>query len=175
MGRHEILVNSRKGVQRKPWWDTEVKEALKVQRAANREHRSAIRNLPAEDCEQAWHKYLEVKRHMQQLVQRKIAESDYKKIKELTTPGRSRMQNFWGYVLTLDRKKTLMSNPPRRDDGRTVLQCQKADEYMQNVFGALAPVTAAETEVYIPPATGDAQETDREWKVARVALERALE
>ncbi|KAH6924588.1 hypothetical protein HPB50_019626 [Hyalomma asiaticum] len=175
MGRHEVRVNSRKGVQCKPWWDAEVKAALKARRAANREHRSAIRHLSAEDCEQAWHKYLELKRHMQQLVQRNIAESDHKKLKELTTPGRKGIQNFWRYISALDRKSP--SRPTLREEatGEPVFDVKKRiTDYIQNVFGAPAPVAAAETVAHITPARGDPQAKECEWNVSRVALERAL-
>ncbi|KAL3192786.1 hypothetical protein MRX96_058726 [Rhipicephalus microplus] len=77
------------------------------------------------------------------------------------------MQNFWRYVSTLDRKNP--SRPTLRDKvtGEQFSDVKKRiAEYMQNVFGAPAPVAAAETEVHMPPAPGDAQETDREWKVA---------
>ncbi|KAH7969417.1 hypothetical protein HPB52_017828 [Rhipicephalus sanguineus] len=175
MGRHEVRVNSRKGVQCKPWWDTEVKAALKARRAANREHWSAIRHLSAEDCEQAWYKYLELKRHMQQLVQREIAESDHKKLKELTTPGRSGIQNFWRCISALERKSP--SRPTLREQvtGELVSDVKKQiTDYIQNVFGTPAPVAAAENVTHITPALGHSQAKDCEWKVSRVALERAL-
>ncbi|KAH7975736.1 hypothetical protein HPB52_004656 [Rhipicephalus sanguineus] len=118
---------------------------LKARRAANREHRSALRHLSAEDCEQAWYKYLELKRHMQQLVQRKSAKSDHKKLKELTTPGRIGIQNFWSYISALDRKSP--SRPTLREEatGEPASDVKKQiTDYIQDVFGTPAPVAAAE-------------------------------
>ncbi|KAL1425459.1 hypothetical protein MTO96_003536 [Rhipicephalus appendiculatus] len=112
---------------------------------------------------------------MQQLVQRKIAESDHKKLKELATPGRSGIQNFWRYISSLDRKSP--SRPTRRDEttGEPVSGVKKRiTDYIQNVFGAPAPVGAAETVAHITSARDETQVKDREWKVSRVALERAL-
>ncbi|KAH6946036.1 hypothetical protein HPB50_011279 [Hyalomma asiaticum] len=93
MQTHEVCVNSRGGVRRKPWWDKEVQVALTTRREANRLHRKA-------SCG----RYLDCKRDMQAIVQRKIAEHNGEQLKAIIEDKRKGSRRLWTYVSSLDRR-----------------------------------------------------------------------
>ncbi|KAL3225673.1 hypothetical protein MRX96_025708 [Rhipicephalus microplus] len=54
------------------------------------------------NCAELWQRYLQCKRAMQAIVQRKIAEHNGKQLKALTEDRRNGSRQFWTYVSSLD-------------------------------------------------------------------------
>ncbi|KAH6928311.1 hypothetical protein HPB50_014120 [Hyalomma asiaticum] len=77
MCHYEKRVQSRRGSRPKAWWDQQVKTALKARHKANRAHRFAVKRLSTEECQQAWQEFLRCKGDVEQMVQKKIVESNH--------------------------------------------------------------------------------------------------
>ncbi|XP_037557960.1 uncharacterized protein LOC119435064 [Dermacentor silvarum] len=146
MRRYEKRVHSRGGTKRKAWWDQQVKTALEARRAANRAHRNAARSLSTEECHQAWQEFLKRKKDMQQIVQKKITESNQKQLRTITEAGRSGPQKFWAYISSLDREAP---RPILRDAaGEEVTDAEEhLTAYMQQLYNSSIPVQQVRSTV----------------------------
>lgn len=138
MRRYEKRVHSRGGTKRKAWWDQQVKTALEARRTANRAHRNAGRSLSTEECHKAWQEFLKRKKDMQQMVQRKITESNQKQLRTITEAGRNGPQKRWAYISSLDREAP---RPILRDAaGEEVTDAEEhLTAYMQQLYNSPIP------------------------------------
>ncbi|KAL3254622.1 hypothetical protein MRX96_054150 [Rhipicephalus microplus] len=75
--RHMVPDRRSTRALKSPWWDSDVEEAWKRRREANREHRRMA----------------------------KIAEYNKKLFQSLREQGKNAAQKFWQYVQTLDRRQ----------------------------------------------------------------------
>lgn len=174
MRRYEKRVHSRGGTKRKAWWDQQVKTALEARRAANRAHRNAVRSLSTEECHQAWQEFLKRKKDMQQIVQKKITESNQKQLRTITEAGRNGPQKFWAYISSLDREAP---RPILRDAaGEEVTDAEEhLTAYMQQLYNSSIPVQQVRSTV---PRDKERERgstpADCEWRVTRIAIDRAI-
>ncbi|KAH7941361.1 hypothetical protein HPB49_012701 [Dermacentor silvarum] len=174
MRQYEKRVHSRGGTKRKAWWDQQVKTALEARRAANRAHRKAVRSLSTEECHQAWQEFLKRKKDMQQIVQKKITESNQKQLRTITEAGRNGPQKFWAYISSLDREAP---RPILRDAaGEEVTDAEEhLTAYMQQLYNSSIPVQQVRSTV---PRDKERERgstpADCEWRVTHIAIDRAI-
>ncbi|KAH6934396.1 hypothetical protein HPB50_024126 [Hyalomma asiaticum] len=77
-----------------PWWDSDVEEAWKRRREANREHRSMVQSSDTEACPVTWQRYLELKH----AVQAKIPEYNKQIFHSLLEDGMKAAEKLWQYA-----------------------------------------------------------------------------
>lgn len=175
MCRYEKRVQSRGGARPKAWWDQQVKTALEARRKANRAHRYAVKRLSTEECQQAWQEFLRTKRDMQQMVQKKIAESNQKQLRAITEAGNNGPRKFWTYISSLNREAPI---PTLRDaTGHDVADLEEhLTIHMQRMYDNPSP--EQQGVPYQPREEGCEMDNDTtaecEWKVSRVAIDRAM-
>ncbi|KAH7982225.1 hypothetical protein HPB52_003503 [Rhipicephalus sanguineus] len=167
MEAHEVCVNSRGGVRRKPWWDKEVQVALSARREANRLHRKAVRTLLPHECAELWQRYLDCKRAMQAIVQRKIAEHNGKQLKALTEDRRNGSRRFWTYVSSLDRRAAMSRIRNEETDLAVCDLSEHLTEHMRRLYqptqSACVAAEENEAEIHCP------EYETMKWQVTRRA------
>ncbi|KAL3216560.1 hypothetical protein MRX96_032890 [Rhipicephalus microplus] len=163
-----------------PWWDSDVEEAWKRRREANREHRRMVQSSDTEACAVTWQKYLELKHEVQALVQAKIDEYNKKLFQSLREEGKNAAQKFWQYVQTLDRRQ---QNSPQLRDADTNQPVAHVRQHLtryisgSGLFGSTGndgdrDASAAAT---LHPALGERQEeAEPRWAESSVTVIRAL-
>ncbi|KAH6925109.1 hypothetical protein HPB50_001021 [Hyalomma asiaticum] len=156
-----------------PWWESDVEEAWKRRRAANREHRRMVQSPDAEACAATWQKYLEMKHAVQVLVQAKIAEYNKRIFQSLREDGKNAALKFWQYVKTLDRRQ--QSSPQLRDadTNQPVTQVrQHLTRYITGLFGSTGIEGDRDVSTAAPlhPALGERQEEKEPRWAARKKL-----
>ncbi|KAH7947182.1 hypothetical protein HPB52_008063 [Rhipicephalus sanguineus] len=175
MCRYEKRVQSRGGARPKAWWDQQVKTALEARRRANRAHRYAVKRLSTEECQQAWQEFLRSKRDMQQIVQKKIAESNQKQLRAITEAGNNGPRKFWTYSSSLNRDGP-HSYSPRRNRSR----CRRPGRTLDDPHAANCMTTRRQnnrechTSLVKKMRDGQRHHGECEWKVSRVAIDRAI-
>ncbi|KAH6935574.1 hypothetical protein HPB50_006826 [Hyalomma asiaticum] len=172
MQTHEVCVNSRGGVRRKPWWDKEVQVALTTRREANRRHRKAVKTLPPHECAELWQRYLDCKRDMQAIVQRKIAEHNGEQLKAIIEDKRKGSRRFWTYVSSLDRRAAMPQIRNEETDLPISDLSEHLTEHMHRLYQPVQPACVAaesnEAEIHYPE--GEIMK----WQVTRGAVDRAI-
>ncbi|KAL3243900.1 hypothetical protein MRX96_019489 [Rhipicephalus microplus] len=160
------------------WWDSDVEQAWKRRREANREHRRMVRSSDTEACAATWQRYLELKHEVQALVQAKIAEYNKKLFQSLREEGKNAAQKFWQYVQTLDRRQ---QNSPQLRDADTNQPVahvrQHLTQYISGLFGSMGNDgdRDASAAAALHPALGERQEeAEPRWAVSSVTVIRAL-
>ncbi|KAL3217638.1 hypothetical protein MRX96_032268 [Rhipicephalus microplus] len=161
-----------------PLWDSDVEEAWKRRREANREHRRMVQSSDTEACAATWQRYLELKHEIQALVQAKIAEYNMKLFQSLREEGKNAAQKFWQYVQTLDRRQQNSPQLRYADTNQPVAHVrQHLTRYISGLFGSTGndgdrDASAAAT---LHPALGERQEEAEPcWAVSSVTVIRAL-
>ncbi|XP_077543554.1 uncharacterized protein LOC144155776 [Haemaphysalis longicornis] len=82
----------------KPWWDCEVRDAIRKRQAACREHRKAQRSGDLGHTQAAWDTYKGCKAHAAALVQSRIQRLDAGFMETLRESGRDAPRRFWERV-----------------------------------------------------------------------------
>ncbi|KAL3216340.1 hypothetical protein MRX96_033140 [Rhipicephalus microplus] len=176
--RHMVPDRRSTRALKSPCCYSDVEEAWKRRREANREHRRMVQLSDTEACAATWQRYLELKQEVQALVQAKIAEYNKKLFQSLREEGKNVAQKFWQYVQTLDRRQ---QNSPQLRDADTIQPVahvrQHLTRYISGLFGSTGnngdrDASAAAT---LHPALGERQEeAEPRWAVSSVTVIRAL-
>ncbi|KAL3244987.1 hypothetical protein MRX96_018387 [Rhipicephalus microplus] len=176
--RHMVPDRRSTRALKSPWWDSDVEEAWKRRREANREHRRMVRSSDTEACAATWQRYLELKHEVQALVHAKIAEYNNKLFQSLREEGKNAAQKFWQYVQTLDRRQQDSPQLRDADTNQPVAHVrQHLTRYISGLFGSMGndgdrDASAAAT---LHPALGERQEeAEPRWAVSSVTVIRAL-
>ncbi|KAH6946067.1 hypothetical protein HPB50_011429 [Hyalomma asiaticum] len=174
MCHYEKRIQSRGGTRPKAWWDQQVKTALEARRKAIRAHRYAVKHSSIEECQQTWQEFLRCKRDVQQMVQKKIAESNQKQLRAITEAGNNGPRKFWTYISLLNRKA---STPTIRDaTGQAVTDLEEhLTTYMQRMYENPSAEQEMSYQACEKGCEMDNSTTvECEWKVSRVAIDRAI-
>lgn len=85
--------------QRKAWWDGEVAEALAQRKQCCRRHRHALgRGADEAELSALWSLYLEAKKEMASMVQRKMSTVNKKLLRTIKEAGRDSSRKFWQHI-----------------------------------------------------------------------------
>ncbi|KAH7948517.1 hypothetical protein HPB52_024074 [Rhipicephalus sanguineus] len=100
--------------RRKAWWDGEVAEALAQRKQCCRRHRHALgRGADEAELSALWSLYLEAKKEMASMVQRKMSTVNRKLLRAIKEAGRDSSRKFWQHIKAQQTNSDLPSHQLR--------------------------------------------------------------
>ncbi|KAH6947304.1 hypothetical protein HPB50_018362 [Hyalomma asiaticum] len=119
-----------------------------------------------------WQRYLDCKRDMQAIVQRKIAEHNGEQLKAIIEDKRKGSRRFWTYVSSLDRRAAMPQIRNEETDLPISDLSEHLTEHMHRLYQPVQPACVAaesnEAEIHYPE--GEIMK----WQVTRGAVDRAI-
>ncbi|KAL1467880.1 hypothetical protein MTO96_041855 [Rhipicephalus appendiculatus] len=112
--------------QRKAWWDREVAEALAHRKQCCRQHRHALgRGADEAELLTLWSLYLEAKKEMASVVQRKMGAVNKKLLRTIKEAGRDSSRKFWQHIEAQQANTILPSHQLRDQESGKVMEGEK--------------------------------------------------
>ncbi|KAH6927337.1 hypothetical protein HPB50_001877 [Hyalomma asiaticum] len=174
MCHYEKRIKSRGGTRPKAWLDQQVKTALEAQRTSNRAHGYTVKHSSIEECQQTWQDFLRCKRDMQQMMQKKLAESNQKQLLAITEAGNNGPRKFWTYISSLNRESSTTTIGHATGQAVTDLE-EHLTTYMQRMHENPSAEQEMSYQAREKRCEMDNSTTvECEWKVSRVAIDRAI-
>ncbi|KAH7973190.1 hypothetical protein HPB52_022749 [Rhipicephalus sanguineus] len=109
--------------RRKAWWDGEVAEALAQRKQCCRRHRHALgRGADEAELSALWSLYLEAKKEMASMVQRKMSTVNRKLLRAIKEAGRDSSKKFWQHIKAQQTNSDLPSHQLRDPESGRVME-----------------------------------------------------
>ncbi|KAH7934808.1 hypothetical protein HPB52_000505 [Rhipicephalus sanguineus] len=118
--------------RRKASWDGEVAEALAQRKQCCRRHRHALgRGADEAELSALWSLYLEAKKEMASMVQRKMSTVNKKLLHAIKEAGRDSSRKFWQYIKTQQTNSDLPSHQLRDPESGRVMEGEECLHLIQ--------------------------------------------